>query len=394
MLSPMVPHDGSAHAGGRYLRQLSSLLESETSLTVVCAASATNRADAHRPGSPRDLMLIGLGGRRTWFGRLLDRVIVRADNTLRRWDPAMPPLALLSGIAESGRVRQAIRSADVIDLQWSECIRLVGLVRRLNPDAIITGTFHDVMSQRFSREPSATPRAARYWRLVAKRSRRHERAMVGKLDSSIVFSAKDAALLGDPVNSVVVPPPLMSGPKVRHNPSQAGIVLVVSYLARDENDKGVLWMLAEIWPRVVAEVPQARLRVVGSGASAEVRRAAADGGAELPGFVDDLDCEHREATVCLVPLRQGAGVKFKTVEALLNGVPTVSTPVGAEGIGDSGLFAAVSAEPGEIAEAVIAVLKNPGAAQPRADRAQDWAVEQFSWDRFASAIRASMAQHS
>jgi len=35
---------------------------------------------------------------------------------------------------------------------------------------------------------------------------------------------------------------------------------------------------------------------------------------------------------CIVPLRSGAGVKIKTVEALQYGVPTVATKVGAEGI--------------------------------------------------------------
>ena len=43
------------------------------------------------------------------------------------------------------------------------------------------------------------------------------------------------------------------------------------------------------------------------------------------GFVEDLTSELAGAHVAVAPLRQGAGVKFKTVEALLHGVPVVAT---------------------------------------------------------------------
>ena len=72
-----------------------------------------------------------------------------------------------------------MREADVIDLQYSESIRLVRLLRRLNPTARITGTFHDVMSQSFSREPQDTARRARATGRVSRRVRAaHEREMV------------------------------------------------------------------------------------------------------------------------------------------------------------------------------------------------------------------------
>jgi hypothetical protein len=47
---------------------------------------------------------------------------------------------------------------------------------------------------------------------------------------------------------------------------------------------------------------------------------------------------------CIVPLRYGAGVKIKTVEALQYGVPTVSTSVGAEGIDLRGTAALLVAD--------------------------------------------------
>jgi glycosyltransferase involved in cell wall biosynthesis len=45
-----------------------------------------------------------------------------------------------------------------------------------------------------------------------------------------------------------------------------------------------------------------------------------------PGFVDDLDPWYRRAAVVLLPVREGAGMLFKTVEALARGLATVGFP--------------------------------------------------------------------
>jgi glycosyltransferase involved in cell wall biosynthesis len=55
----------------------------------------------------------------------------------------------------------------------------------------------------------------------------------------------------------------------------------------------------------------------------------------------------------VAPLRYGAGVKGKIVEAMRYGVPTVTTPIGAEGIGDGELALFVADEASAFAEQVI-----------------------------------------
>ena len=48
--------------------------------------------------------------------------------------------------------------------------------------------------------------------------------------------------------------------------------------------------------------------------------------------MSDLVAAHNAARVVIVPIRYGAGVKLKTMDALLNGVPLVSTTAGIEGV--------------------------------------------------------------
>ncbi len=392
LISMYVGHEGVPHAGGRYLLELQRLLDDETDLTMLTVGNRLNHEAATKPGVPRRLLLLGHEARRSPIGKALNRLSVNVDGRWRRRDPGLPSLDFLLGLTRSHEARRAIREADVIDLQYSESIRLVRLLRRLNPHARITGTFHDVMSQSFSREPQDSPEARRYWQGVARRSRRHEAAMVTRLDDVLVFSGKDAALLGNPGHTVVHPP-LSAGAEPPHEPAGAPLVIVVSYLARDENNKAALWTLHHVWPLVRARRPDAVLRFVGGGATDQLRQRVAglpdDSGVALAGFVDDLDAEYAAAAVALVPVLQGAGVKFKTVEALCHGVPVVTTSVGAEGIEGEDLYAGLTDDPDGLATAIVDVLDSGAEAQSRSDRVQGWAQQTYGRDRFAATIRST-----
>lgn len=393
LISMYVGHEGVPHAGGRYLLELQRLLDAETDLTMLTVGNRLNREVATRPGVPRRTLLLGHETGRGVVGKVLNRLALVADTTWRhRRDPGMASAAFLVGLLRSRDARAAVRAADVIDLQYSESIRLVRLLRRLNPRARITGTFHDVMSQSFSREPQDTPEDRAYWQGVAQRSRRHEAAMVRRLDEVLVFSEKDAELLGGPPHTVVHPP-LSDGSEPRHPAAARPVVVVVSYLARDENDNAALWTLAHVWPRVLEQRPDAELRLVGGGATERLRERVAalppGSGVVLTGFVDDLDAEYAAAAVALVPVLQGAGVKFKTVEALCHGVPVVTTTVGAEGIDGDDLYAGLADDPEALADALAAVLGAPADAQARSDRVQVWSQGTYGRDRFEETIRGT-----
>jgi glycosyltransferase involved in cell wall biosynthesis len=288
-------------------------------------------------------------------------------------------------------LRGLIRRAEVIDLQFSETIRLAPMMRRLNPSARLVGTFHDVQSQLFGREVDGSPEDAAFWLAAADRARREEAKAVRRLDETLVFSAKDAHLLGDPRNARIVRPPLARGDEVRHRaPMGRPTICFVAHLARPENEQAVVWFLQEGWARVRAAIPEARWVIAGAGASAElVDRVSQSPGVDLAGYVPDLSQVYTEASVALIPLRQGAGLKFKTVEAMLAGVPLVTTSVGAEGVAPDHYFALVADRVDHLTSAVIDVLQKPEHHQRRADEAQLWAQQSYGVDAFKQHIRAA-----
>jgi glycosyltransferase involved in cell wall biosynthesis len=384
ILAPVVPVDHSPHAGGRYLQALVRTVARHGEVTVVVPNTPVNRDSLGRDGVPRDLLIADQHRPPRLLDRMLRRVVAVSDGLLRRVDQGLPSLSLAVALLRRTEVRHAVARASVVDLQWSESIRLVRLVRHVNPQARVVGTFHDVQSQLFMREPADTRPTKLFRRLAAWQSRWHERRTAAALDEVAVFSVKDALLLGDPPHARVIHPPLATGrERFPEPPSGPPTVLFVAYFARAVNDDAARWLLHDVWPAVTAAVPDARLRLVGMGMS-DALREMVDILPEVvaTGFVEDVDREYDASSLVVVPLRQGAGVKFKTVEALLHGVPVVSTSVGAEGIGGPDLFAGLTDDPGALAAAVVAALRDPAPPRERARAAQEWAAREYSLAAF------------
>ncbi len=101
------------------------------------------------------------------------------------------------------------------------------------------------------------------------------------------------------------------------------------------NADAVLWFCKEVLPLILQKKPHVRFYVVGSHPSKEILSLDSDN-VIVKGFVSDEELEslYRSVKLVVVPLRYGAGIKGKVVEALKHGVPMITTSIGAEGIPD------------------------------------------------------------
>jgi glycosyltransferase involved in cell wall biosynthesis len=99
------------------------------------------------------------------------------------------------------------------------------------------------------------------------------------------------------------------------------------------NMDGLRWFLAEIWPKVRARLPDAKLNIYGAYPTAEAMGWTNPAkGIVSHGQAKTLEEVFKNARVNLAPLRFGAGVKGKILEGLRHGVPCVTTKVGVEGL--------------------------------------------------------------
>lgn len=137
------------------------------------------------------------------------------------------------------------------------------------------------------------------------------------------------------------------------------LAFVASWTARGNtpNYDGFWWFERDVRAHVFHASPWSRLRVTGADVPDDVA-AVAGPQLELTGFVPDLEELYSSVRVVVAPIRFGAGVKIKTLEALQYGVPVVTTTVGAEGISvPAGTQPIVVADdPAEFGAAVVRLL--------------------------------------
>ncbi len=99
------------------------------------------------------------------------------------------------------------------------------------------------------------------------------------------------------------------------------------------NWDAVLWLKQEIWPRIRQQLPQAELHIYGAYTppKATALHQKKDGFL-IKNRADDVAQVMQQARLCLAPLRFGAGLKTKLVDAMRNGTPNITTSIGAEGM--------------------------------------------------------------
>lgn len=171
--------------------------------------------------------------------------------------------------------------------------------------------------------------------------------------------------------------------------AEAASVVYVANFAYEPNIDGALFLAEEIWPRISAKVPSARLLLVGNAPPAEILRLAADRRVIVTGRVPEVVPYLDRAAVVVCPLRVGGGVKVKVLEALARGKALVTTPVGVQGLPDDVRDACVvEDDPVRFADAVVRLLRRPRRRAALAERALAFAASLPTWNEAAGNLLA------
>jgi glycosyltransferase involved in cell wall biosynthesis len=229
---------------------------------------------------------------------------------------------------------------------------------------------------------------------AAERMEETERSIWNKADLSLYPSEEESdiasALRPDRPFQAVVPYAFDSFPTDRAVPPGQEIIFVAGF-GHPPNEDAACWFSGDVLPLIRAVCPDARLSIIGSNPGTCVKALAGDGVAI---FADVSDAELAEAygraRVAVVPLRCGAGVKLKVVEALHVGVPLVTTPVGAQGLPGIFRVCAVESEPDRFASAVIALLRDDAAWTLNSAAQRAFAADRFSTDAMAASLLAAL----
>lgn len=162
-------------------------------------------------------------------------------------------------------------------------------------------------------------------------------------------------------------------------------VFVAGWLGGDDspNVDALRWYCREVVPYVRALLPGFRTLVTGNNPPLSVAQLAGED-VVLLGFVTSIRDLYNAARIAIAPIRMGAGVKNKTMEALQYGVPVVATAVGAEGMGlTDGLEIDVTDDPSEYARRIVALATDAALWSERREaleaRVREWERRRVNW---------------
>jgi sugar transferase (PEP-CTERM/EpsH1 system associated) len=110
------------------------------------------------------------------------------------------------------------------------------------------------------------------------------------------------------------------------------VLFFVGAMDYTPNVDAVCWFVNEAWARVRAKHPQARFVIAGMNPSAAVQALAQQPGVEVTGFVEEILPYFHQADLFVAPFRLARGVQNKVLQAFACGLPTLTTPMGVEGI--------------------------------------------------------------
>lgn len=170
-------------------------------------------------------------------------------------------------------------------------------------------------------------------------------------------------------------------------------IMFVGSFRHPPNIQAAKLLAQTLFPQVRQQVPDARLVIAGAFATDEIKALAGDG-VHVAGWMTDQELAdlYAGSRLAVVPLMVGAGVKLKVVEALANGTPLVTTPVGAQGLFGLDQVIPVYEQEDRIVQAMVATLHLDDSEWLQLSHAQqDYARDNFSRDSMSRALAEVIA---
>ncbi len=194
---------------------------------------------------------------------------------------------------------------------------------------------------------------------------RNERRYVRAFESCVVAGPEDAALLrrisGRESVHVVPNGVEIQALRTPADEAPAPTIAFTGVMAFPPNVDAAHYFADAVLPRIRERVPDARFLIVGRNPTAEVRQLADRPGVEVLGEVPDMSAVLKRVWVAVAPMRTGAGIKNKVLEAWAVGTPVVMSPAAANGLSlDPAAEALVADDPARMAELIAGLLTDAG----------------------------------
>jgi glycosyltransferase involved in cell wall biosynthesis len=286
-------------------------------------------------------------------------------------------------LKENGRyIDFAILSRPHISIKYIDEVRE-------NTNAKVFYYGHDIHFLRESREYALTNdeeklKSAEKWKKM-------ELSLMKKADVVYFFSTVEISIIKEmdsSINCRVVPLNIFSKNDLQpYNCNRKDIIFVGGF-RHSPNVDGILWFVNSVMPLIRNAIPGILLYIIGSEAPSDIIELEKDD-IRILGYVDDdtLDEYYKKCRVCIAPLRYGAGVKGKVLEAMYKQIPLITTTIGAEGLSDIDDCLIIENDPEQFAQKLINMYNNDKLLRELVEKSYFYIMKYFTIDRYKSIIK-------
>ena len=258
---------------------------------------------------------------------------------------------------------------DVVHFDSLHTASYAAIVKKLAPRSLQVLRCHNaeyVILERLA-QSQANPLKRWIFGIQAKRLKAYEGRQLDKFDLILAITAEDAARFasvnpGSASRTVVVP----AGADLPQEmpaaaPMRDELVRIVHIAAMDwlPNRSALQWFLTEVIPQLDTRHLRYHVDVIGKNMPSEFHAFDSER-ITVHGFVDNLQPMLSGAHIAAVPLQVGGGMRVKILDYWAQGIPVVTTRVGAEGLADGPeRVVALADEPAAFADAIVRLASDP-----------------------------------
>lgn len=185
-------------------------------------------------------------------------------------------------------------------------------------------------------------------------TKQNELKMYSKADVVVAVTEVDANVLREEIPNLstsIIPTIHDSIEKTEPFEQRDGLLFIGNF-NHDPNIDAIQYFTKEVWPLVKELLPNLKFYIVGNRSEQLIHSDDPD--IVVAGFVPDTQSYLQTCKVSVAPLRYGAGMKGKIGEAMLSGIPVVTTSIGSEGMNlEHEEHVLVADEPKLFAEAIV-----------------------------------------
>lgn len=225
--------------------------------------------------------------------------------------------------------------------------------------------------------------------------RRVERALVRRAQHVLFASERDREdIMGHgpgvagQARATVIPNGVDLGVWHRETSSLGSAIVLTGAMDYPPNADAAQQLATAILPLVRHEAPEAEVLLVGRDPTPDVQALADLPGVTVTGFVDDVRPYLERAAVFAAPIRFGAGIQNKVLEAMAMEVPVVASPLAADGLRTvDGRTPPIdiASTPAQFAAAILRRYREAGTSGPNA-ALRTYVAAEFDWARQAARV--------